>query len=212
MIDNFICMEFLHPVLIVIACPNGSGKTSVTSQLLKHEWTEKCYYINPDIIAKEKFGDWNDNNAVMKAALFSEKLREQLLSEHKDLIFETVLSSEAKVDYIHRAKKAGYFVRLFFICTETPAINAQRIANRVIEGGHDVPITKIISRYQKSISNAIKVTRFIDRAYFYDNSIDNVTPTLLFRTYNGNIIKRYKNNIPEWADTVFHFISEMSND
>lgn len=56
------------PKLIVIAGPNGSGKTSVTSQILKHEWVEGCIYINPDNIAQEQFGDWNSPEAVLKAA------------------------------------------------------------------------------------------------------------------------------------------------
>jgi len=48
---------------------------------------------------------------------------------------------------------AGYFVRLFFVGTDDPSINAKRVAMRVIEGGHDVPIGKIISRYAKSLAN-----------------------------------------------------------
>ena len=48
------------PVLIVIAGPNGSGKTSTTRLVIKHEWAEQCVYINPDEIAQSKFGDWND--------------------------------------------------------------------------------------------------------------------------------------------------------
>ena len=190
------------PVLIVIAGPNGSGKTSTTRLVIKHEWADQCVYINPDEIAQTKFGNWNDINAVRQAVEYCEEWREQLLRDHKDFIFETVLSSDGKVDFLKRAKEEGYFIRMFFICTESPTINAARIANRVMEGGHDVPIQKIISRYEKAIVNAVKVMRFADRAYFYDNSIDNQNAQLLFRTAEGNFVKRYTDSIPEWANKI----------
>ena len=190
------------PVLIVIAGPNGSGKTSTTRLVIKHEWAEQCVYINPDEIAQNKFGDWNDANAIRQAVEYCESWREQLLQERKDFIFETVLSSDGKVDFLKRAKEEGYFIRMFFICTESPTINAARIANRVMEGGHDVPIQKIISRYEKAIVNAVKVMRFADRAYFYDNSIDNQNAQLLFRTAEGHFAKRYTDSIPEWANKI----------
>ena len=44
--------------MIVIAGPNGSGKTSVTQKFLHHEWAEGTLYINPDEVAKDKYGDW----------------------------------------------------------------------------------------------------------------------------------------------------------
>ena len=44
------------PVLIVIAGPNGSGKTSVTSKILHHEWLEDSEYINPDNVARDISG------------------------------------------------------------------------------------------------------------------------------------------------------------
>ena len=195
-------MGLRKPVLIVIAGPNGSGKTSTTRLVIKHEWAEQCVYINPDEIAQSKFGDWNDANAVRQAVDYCEEWRERLLKEHKDFIFETVLSSEGKVDFLKRAKEEGYFIRVFFICTASPTINAARIANRVMEGGHDVPIQKIISRYEKAIVNAIKVMRFADRAYFYDNSIDNRDAQLLFRTAEGKFAKQYVNLLPEWTETI----------
>ena len=194
------------PVLIVIAGPNGSGKTSTTRLVIKHEWAEQCVYINPDEIAQSKFGDWNDVTAVRSAVEYCEEWREQLLKEHKDFIFETVLSSDGKVDFLRRAKEEGYFIRMFFICTSSPTINAARIANRVMEGGHDVPIQKIISRYEKAIVNAIKVMQFVDRAYFYDNSIDNQNAQLLFRTSDGHFEKRYIDAIPEWANKILQQI------
>lgn len=191
------------PVLIVIAGPNGSGKTSVTSRILHHEWMENAVYINPDIIAQEKFGDWNSKEAVMQAVKYCEELREKCLVEHKSLIFETVLSVEDKLEYILRAKEAGFFIRFFFVCTEHPTINASRIARRVMEGGHDVPITKIISRYNKSIANCCIVSEFVDRTYIYDNSIEDVDAKLLFRLNNGKLVKKYVDNIPRWALPVF---------
>lgn len=73
------------PELIIIAGPNGSGKTSVTQKFLHHEWAEGTTYINPDQIAKDMFGDWNDSEAVLKAANYCAELREKCLAEKKVL-------------------------------------------------------------------------------------------------------------------------------
>ena len=194
--------EGRKPVLIVIAGPNGSGKTSVTSKILQHEWMEDSVYINPDIVAQERFGDWNSMEAIKKAVVYCEEWREKCLAERKSLIFETVLSAKDKIDYIERAKEAGFFVRLFFVCTKSPAINASRIAQRVMKGGHDVPITKVISRYQKSILNCKYISTKVDRTYLYDNSIDNAEQQLLLRLSDGVIIKRYVEQLPEWARQI----------
>lgn len=187
------------PILIVIAGPNGSGKTSVTSKILKHEWMENALYINPDIIAQDKFGDWNSPEAIMNSIKYCENLREECLEKKQSLIFETVLSRYDKVDYIKRAIENGFFVRLFFVCTTSPNINASRITDRVMKGGHDVPIPKIISRYYESIKNSCELAKIVDRAYFYDNSIDNEDAKLLFRLSEGKLAKQYTETIPEWA-------------
>lgn len=187
-----------RPLLIIIAGPNGSGKTSITSKLLKHDWLENSIYINPDNVANDMFGDWNSLEAVQKAANYCDALREKCLKENKSIIFETVLSSPGKVDFILKAKEKGYFIRFFFVRTNSPIINASRIANRVLRGGHDVPITKIISRYSKSIANGFYLSSEIDRSYFYDNSLEDKEPKLLFRTKNGKISKQYR-KISDWA-------------
>ena len=191
----------LKPKLIIVAGPNGSGKTSVTSKILKHEWIEGCTYINPDNIAEDTFGDWNNYENVIKAANLAAEMRESCLKDQKSLIFETVLSVYDKINYIQRAKEAGFFIRLFFVGTDSPAINASRIAQRVMEGGHDVPITKIISRYSKSIANCCVASTIVDRAYVYDNSVDFADPKLLFRVKGGHPEKIYRKVNP-WAQEI----------
>lgn len=190
------------PEMVIIAGPNGSGKTTITQKFLHHEWSEGILYINPDQIAKDKFGDWNSQSAVFNAANFSTELRYECINKLKSFVFETVLSSDEKIDFIIKAKEKGFFIRVFFIATENPAINASRIAKRVMEGGHDVPISKIISRYYKSISNCEIIARIVDRLYVYDNSIDNRDASPLFRLSNGEIGKIYVEDIPKWAKNI----------
>ena len=191
------------PELIVIAGPNGSGKTSVTRKFLHHEWAEGTVYINPDEVAEEMFGGWNSKEAVIKAANYCAEWRERCLTTRTSFVFETVFSAEDKIDFILRAKQQGFFIRLFFISTSSPSINASRIAQRVMEGGHDGPITTIISRYYKSIVNCETIAPVVDRLYVYDNSVDYQDAKLQFRLTNGIIVKTYVADIPEWARNIY---------
>ena len=195
-------MNNRKPTLCIVAGPNGSGKTTTTIQLLNDQWAEDSLYINPDNIAQETFGDWNSEDAVLKAAKMATQLRYDCLEKGKDFVFETVFSSEEKLDFVYKAKEAGYFIRFFFVCTSDPAINVARITQRYINGGHEVSISKVISRYYKSILNAAKAIAVVDRAYVYDNSVDNRLPSLLYRTANGQLFKEYTDNIPQWAQII----------
>lgn len=191
-----------RPEMIVIAGPNGSGKTTVTTQFLHHEWSDGVLYINPDQIAEEKFGGWNDSKAILDAANYCTELRNECIKLKKSFVFETVFSAQDKIEFILKAKAAGFFVRLFFIGTTSPTINASRIAKRVIEGGHDVPISKIVSRYQKSMINCRFIAPYVDRLYVYDNSIDNKTAQILFRLADGHVVKQYVFSLPLWSRKI----------
>ena len=142
-------MNERRPTLCVIAGPNGSGKTTTTEQLLSNEWGADSLYINPDNIAQEEFGGWNNTEAILKAAQRATDLRYQCLEKGQNFVFETVFSSPEKLDFLRKAHEAGFFIRLFFVCTKDPSINAARIAHRYMNGGHEVPISKVVNRYFK---------------------------------------------------------------
>jgi predicted ABC-type ATPase len=93
---------------------------------------------------------------------------------------------------------AGYFVRLFYISTLDPRINAARVADRVMQGGHTVPIDKIVTRYARSMANLGAAIELADRVYIYDNSVDNRDALLVARAQDGLLRKIY-GALPEWV-------------
>ena len=71
-----------------------------------------------------------------------------------------------------------------------------------MEGGHDVPIRKIISRYTKSIINCEAIASLVDRLYVYDNSVNDRDAQILFRLTNGKLEKMYVDELPAWAQNI----------
>ena len=191
----------LRPRVLLVAGPNGAGKTTVTERGLAHEWFDGCEYVNPDFIARDIYGDWNSATAVKQAADEAQRRRERCIDDKRSLAFESVFSGADKVDFMRRARRLGFFTRLFFVGTNDPSINAARVARRVMQGGHDVPIPKIISRYVKSIANCAEVAHEVDRLYLYDNSADGKDARLVLRASRGEIVKAYQSP-PVWMTPI----------
>ena len=70
-----------------------------------------------------------------------------------------------------------------------------------MQGGHDVPIRKIVSRYIGSIANCAEVAPEVDRLYLYDNSLDGAAPRLVVRAVDGHLARRYGPE-PAWATAI----------
>jgi predicted ABC-type ATPase len=188
----------MQPVLIVIAGPNGAGKTTVTARLRQDHWSEGIEYLNPDEVARDRFGDWNSPAAILQAAQWTEKRREELLAAGSGLAFETVLSAEDKLRFVQRARAKGYFVRAFFVSTGDPAINAARIARRYIRGGHHVPIDKVVDRHRRSLGNLPILIDLAHRTYLFDNSVEGQEARLCMRLRDGAVRKIY-GSLPSWV-------------
>ena len=188
-----------RPTLTVFAGPNGSGKTSLAERAFAHGWLDGCVVVSPDEIAESSYGGWNHTESVFRAASEAHRIRLACVREGWHLAFETVLSTKPKLDFMRDAQSEGFLVRLMFLGTDSPDINAKRVATRVMQGGHDVPISKIISRHAKAIANLAKALAFVDRAYVYDNSADGEQPKILFRSANGIIERTCAAGRP-WGD------------
>lgn len=174
-------MSSKKPMLLVFAGPNGSGKSTII------QFFEKVgEYTNADDVVASTGMD------IVEAAKFVDEKRYSAINENKDLTFETVLSSEYKMDIIRKAKEHGYFIKCIFILTVDPLINVARVEARVANGGHDVTRDKIISRYSKSLAHIKDLIELCDILHVYDNSKQPV-----------RIIRKHKNDITIFPNKIW---------
>ncbi|OZI05347.1 hypothetical protein BWI93_25910 [Siphonobacter sp. BAB-5385] len=140
------------------------------------------------------------------AQILADFLRKKLLAEKKKFSFETVFSHESKLDIMRKAAEQGYKVYLYFVSTEDYQINQFRVENRVKQGGHDVPVDKIKSRYDRSLGLLHEAAQLTYQTFFFDNSVDRDTdsfePFLSFKVENGRKVWSNSdpdpNNLPLW--------------
>lgn len=128
----------------------------------------------PDIYKKLQV---DNNNLIAEtiidsylAADLAEYIRQYLLHAGYSFTYETVMSHPSKIDFMHKAKLAGYRVYLYFIATVDPEININRVNVRISQDGHSVPDSIVRSRYYKSLSQLSAAIKYSNRAYLWDNS------------------------------------------
>lgn len=179
-------MPLQQPNAFIFAGANASGKSTYITHLLNNNiiFGE---YINPDIILKEDLKLEETKENYLKAFQVGEERRERALENKKNIIIETVFSTEEKIEYVYKLIDNGYHVTVFFTGTDDEDINVLYLLDRVRNGGHDVPIKKLIDRRIRGFENIKKIAKDIDCLIFVDNSIYNETPTIIKSMYRNNI-------------------------
>jgi predicted ABC-type ATPase len=116
-------------------------------------------------------------------------------------------SAPDKSALLREAQARGFRTYLYYIATEDPAINIQRVKNRVAEGGHDVPETKIVARYHRSLGLLAEAIRYSSRAFFFDTSDDKAW--YFAEAADGTTIELKSDEMPVWFEPIWnHFRPE----
>lgn len=130
------------------------------------------------------------------ASVIADFIRHKLLDNRVSFTFETVMSSEDKVAFMLRAQQSGYRTYLYFVATDTPEININRVANRADDGGHNVPVDKIVQRYYRSLKLLPKAVAASNRAYIFDNSGE--SSVWLAEITDGTTLVYKTEDQPDW--------------
>lgn len=131
------------------------------------------------------------------ASVLADLIRRQLLSRGESLTFETVMSSPDKVEFMCEAQRLGYRTYLYYVATEDPAINIDRVKYRFETGGHDVPSDKIASRYKRSLDLLYGAVACTNRAFIFDNSDE--AAVWVAEVNGGTILEAKVDTLPRWC-------------
>jgi predicted ABC-type ATPase len=155
---------------IVVAGPNGSGKTTFAAEYLRD--SEISEYISADAIAERLVSRPEDMGSVKLQAgrIFFQEIH-RLIEAGEDFVVEVTLSGKGFERIISRLKRAGYTVAIVFIFLKSAETCIARVRNRVIAGGHNVPTEDIVRRFYRSKHNFwYNYRNLVDQWHLFYNS------------------------------------------
>ena len=89
-----------------------------------------------------------------------------------DFAIETTLATRSYTQLVARAQAIGYKVHLLFFYLESPEQAIQRVAQRVREGGHNIPEDVIRRRFARGIDNLINLyIPLCDTVHVWSNTL-----------------------------------------
>ena len=158
-----------HPNLYIIAGPNGAGKTTAAYNLLPN--ILHCpNFVNADEIARGLSPFAPEMVPVQAGRIMLARI-EELLPQKVDFAIETTLATRSYAHLVHRAQKIGYKVHLIFFYLENEEQAIQRVAQRVSNGGHNIPEEDIRRRFKRGIYNLVHLYLPIcDSVLVYNNA------------------------------------------
>jgi predicted ABC-type ATPase len=157
------------PLAVVLAGPNGAGKSTSAARLLRGVLAVD-EFVNADTIAQGLSAYRPESAAVTAGRVMLDRLR-FLARERRDFAFETTLAGRGHARWLQDLRADGYRAHLIFLALPAADLAVARVAERVRQGGHDVPEAVVRRRFVAGLRNFFDVYRsIVDGWHMYDNS------------------------------------------
>lgn len=175
------------PNLYIIAGCNGAGKTTASFTILPEILNCK-EFVNADGIAAG-LSPFNPESVAFEAGRIMLQRIDELMNAKVNFAFETTLATRSYVSLVKQAQNMGYKITLLFFWLHSPDLAKQRVAERVSEGGHNIPSEVIERRYYRGIFNLINLYMPICDTWVVVNNRDIIPELVAQGSQNGeNII------------------------
>lgn len=188
----------------LLAGPNGAGKSSLYRALVREGILgARLEFVNADLHERDHLQHIDDPQRRSEAAReWADARRAQLVDDGVSFASETVFSHPSKLELLQQARDRGYTVALYVVALDDPQRLLSRVAQRVREGGHDVPAERILARYTRTMAHLADAVVVANAAYLYDaRDVADGGPRLVaVRTAAGTTLVDAP--LPAWAQTM----------
>lgn len=162
--------------VIIIAGPNGAGKTTFAREFLPVDAV--CpIFVNADLIAAGLAPFAPEAVAVQAGRLMLKELQRHFAAR-ESFACETTLAGRGYLPMIKQWQSAGYRVKLIYLQLDSAEEAIARVAQRVRQGGHNIPEAVIRRRFVAGRKNFTEIyAPLVDSWALYDNA--GIQPVLL---------------------------------
>ncbi|MEO5585402.1 MAG: AAA family ATPase, partial [Flavobacteriales bacterium] len=151
------------------AGPNGAGKTTFAREFLPKD-AGVFHFVNADLIAGG-LSPLDPTLAARSAGRIMLLELDRLSNARENFAFETTLSGRTYMERLKKWKSAGYRIEIVFLRLSSASIALKRVADRVKQGGHDVPRIDVLRRFDRGWANfEFNYRSMADAWAVFDNS------------------------------------------
>jgi len=186
----------LQPTLIIVAGANGSGKSTFTRSTQE---ALRVPVIDPDREARLICPD-APSSAAIEAGKQAIRLARAYIENNESFAVETTLAGNTYLRMMVEVKQKGWLITLIYVGIEDVQISINRVAQRVSQGGHNVPEEDIRRRYKRSLTNLLIGLQLADHTLIFDNSTTFGHKQLLF--IEDGRVTQLVHELPNWLNTL----------
>ncbi|MGH7813158.1 MAG: AAA family ATPase [Candidatus Binataceae bacterium] len=187
--------EPVRPWFWLLAGPNGAGKSTYAPNLFSG-FASVDEIVRPDEIASI-FSPQAPEESAIKAGREAIRRVRDLLRKRRGFAIETTLSGRLHVQAAKQAKSDGWNVGTVYIGLASVELAIERVRQRVLDGGHNVPPADIRRRYERSLNNLAAVCEALDFLIVLDNSSARIPMRGVLEAHQGRTL--FKQRIfPKW--------------
>jgi predicted ABC-type ATPase len=179
--------------IVILGGPNGAVKTTAARRLLP-KFSQIQEFLNADEFARAICP--GDVESVSFAAGRKMLARmQELIADGMSFGLESTLAGRSYVPLLKACKQSGWRITILFLWLPSPNDAIERVARRVIEGGHGISPEIIQRRYFTGQANLLRLyLPLADELQVYDNSVKRV---LIASRREGGVIHLW--DVKRWS-------------